>query len=69
MRDAGNLDGAQYMLYSAVNNVKMYCPAMAEDLAEEAKEVKNESKWSGFRKRMRARANSTRTQQKGDSVK
>lgn len=69
MRDAGDLVGAQYMLYSAVNNVKMYSPAMAEDLAEEANEVKNDSKWNGFRKRMRARANSTRNQQKGDSVK
>ena len=69
MRDAGDIDGAQHILEHAMFCTRMYSPAMAEDLAEEAKEVKNESKWSGFRKRMRARANSIRTQQKGDSVK
>ena len=69
MRDAGNIVGAQYMLYGAVDDVKMYCPAMAEDLGEEAKEVKDDSKWNTSRKKMRARANKIRTQQKGDSVR
>ena len=69
MRDAGDIAGAQGILKCAMYSVAMYSPAMAEDLAEEANEVKNDSKWNGFRKRMRARANSTRNQQKGDSVK
>ena len=69
MRDAGNIVGAQYMLYGAVDDVRMYCPAMAEDLVEEAKEVKDDSKWNTSRKKMRARANKIRTQQKGDSVR
>lgn len=69
LRDAGDVIGAQACLMKSIHEYACYSSVAASELAEEAEAVENESVWNTARKTMRARANKSRTQQKGDSVR
>ena len=68
LRDRGDIVGAQARLESS-QMYACYSPVLAKEIADEAEAVENEGVWNTARKMMRARANKSRTQQKGDSVR
>ncbi len=68
LRDRGDIVGAQARLESS-QMFACYSPVLAKEIADEAEAVENEGVWNTARKMMRARANKSRTQQKGDSVR
>ena len=69
LRDRGKIDEARMVIGCVKNQAMMYSMKAYSDLVEEEESIDNDGVWNNVRKKIRARANKSRTQQKGDSVR